>query len=66
MKMKYLWDEWDGVCELPDNLYAFQMRNGEERRIGNFIWKGIANIGKSDRDVVLTCVAVPDLTGEEL
>jgi hypothetical protein len=63
MKMKYLWDEWDGVGKLPDNTCYIEFRNGSR-------YSGDCKMFRSfheglDDDIVSYCVAVPDLTGED-
>ncbi len=69
MKMKYIWDMWDGVGELPENLHCVMLNNGlvtyqEDRVECGLEWD--LSLDGSDGDIVSYCIAVPDLTGEEL
>ena len=69
MKMKYIWDEWDGEGELPENLHCVMLNNGvvtyEEDRVEyGFEWD--LSLDGADHDIVSYCVAVPDDSGEDL
>ncbi len=64
MKMKYIWDEWDGVGELPYNTCYIEFRYGT-RYSGDCTMFRSSHEGSLD-DIVSYCVAVPDLAGEEL
>jgi len=67
MKMKYIWDGWNGEGELPDNSHAIELRDGSVEYESSYkvFTPDSAHTGALD-DIMSYCIAVPDNTGEEL
>jgi hypothetical protein len=66
MKMRYIWDMWDGVGKLPDGIHTFVIRDGSQHYVKDYelFSPDSTHTGEYD-DIISYCVAVQDLTGED-